>query len=494
MAGYMDKWQRTADDFLAVLLVQPTAWQTAMDLGVKVEDLPDGAWMEAYRAILDIRAEHVKTPGPAVLADTVVASRCGTAVSVEFVAMRLALWDEYREQTFDTTCNLLRTYGGGHRRLQTAQMGVGRIRAALENGADVDTATNALLDGLRNESAPRPTLSDLGDLMAVVDQHLEEPPARGVETGVHVLDDWMRGMMPGENIYWVAPYKSRKTSILANIVLNMARDGRSTTLISLDESAVRFTYRMMALCVAEYMWNNGLYTRTTVVNGQTLPLNVIDGKMIRRAGDRWRKWLPEQQAALSYARAELRSLAGMVRIYDQSHGAGSLASIKRLIDLDMAKHGGVEFVAVDHIQRLTDGDTTYDKVESGSARLHDIAGETGVIMWVLSQQNENAIKGGDDGWSPQAKGGGGVASNADTVFVSKYKVGTVDDSRYVRVDLKLAREADCPATAYLEIHPASGWITPRRVDLKTIQFDETRARITGRRDDDPAAAPAPLDL
>lgn len=472
MAGYVEKWHAAADDFMSVLLVQPDAWQKAIEYGVTSDDLPDGRWREAYRAVIDLRGDYLRNgAAPVILPDTEVAAKCGTAVSVQWVASLIAAWDEYREQFFDRTCALLRRYGRGHRQLQTVSIGTGRIRAALENGQDTSEAALTVVDHLRHEQTVSETMpTDIGDLTDEIEVRMNQPPDEGVKTGVWLIDNWLRGIAPGEFVAWPSPYKMRKTSVAGHILVNMARDGGSVTLFSYDESRVRFTYRIQALLMAEYMWHNGHWN---LCAEDGTPLNVVDGKMIRNAGHRWRKWVKPMQLAREYARDEMQALRGRIRIYDQQTGANSMRSIRAICQHDAMKYGGLTAVFVDHIQRLPGFDKTYDAVEYGSAELHHLGGEMGAIMWVLSQQNEEAIKRADEGgWSPNAKGGGGLASNADTVLISKYKVGTVTDPRYLRIELRLAREAEAPKYGYVEIHPASGWITPAMVNVKTLDLDD----------------------
>lgn len=480
MSSYVEKWRAAADDLIAHLLVTPGAWEAAIEAGVSEADLPDGPWGEVYHAIVELRADRLKTPGPAILGDVEVAARCGTSVSVEWVADRIALADEMREATFPATCKLLvDVYGRGHRQLETLQMGLGRLRAALDNAGDVDDAATRIVEGLRAEHQT-PTLPvDIADISVIEEERFSLPPQEGIRTGVWLLDNWIRGISPGELVAWVAPYKSRKTSVMACVLLNVARDDHSVTLFSYDESRSRFYYRMMSVVMAEYMWHNHQWDLRTP---DGTPLNVVDGKMIHNAGDRWLKWAEPLRLAREYARDELQALRGKIRIYDRQTAPATLNSIRARCFHDAMKYGGLDLVGVDHIQRLNVGDTTYDRVEYGTAGLHELGGEMNTVMWVLSQQNEAAIRSDDTGdWSPNAKGGGGIASNADTVLMSKYKQGDVTDPRYLRLELRLAREAEAPVSGYVEIHPASGWITPRAVDVQKIKLDEVTERVTGRK-------------
>lgn len=489
MATYIDKWRAAADDLIAHLLVTPDAWEAAIDAGVSDLDMPGGPWQEAYHAVVELRAERFQAPGPAVLGDVEVAARCSPAVSVEWVADRIALADGLRAATFPATCKLVQVYGRGHRQLNTLQRGTSNLRDALDNAGDADGIAARVVEGLRLEHPTEPLPIDIADISEVEEDRFSRPPEEGLRTGVWLLDNWLRGITPGELVAFVAPYKSRKTSVLSCVLLNVARAGKSVTFFSYDESRTRFYYRLMAAVMAEYMWQNHHWDLRAE---DGTPLNVVDGKMIRNAGNRWLKWADPLRLAREYARDELQALRGKLRVYDRQTAPATLPSIRARSFHDAMKYGGLDFVAVDHIQRLNVGETTYDRVEFGSSALHELAGEMATVMWVLSQQNEAAIRAGDNGdLTPNAKGGGGLASNADTVLLSRYKQGDVTDPRYLRLELRLAREAEAPAHGYVEIHPASGWITPRAVDVQQIKLDDVTERVTGRR---PNAAPAPLLL
>lgn len=493
--SYVEKWRSAADDFLAVLLVKPRAWELAIDAGVTSDDLPTGPWRESYRVVTEIRGERINTPGsPSVLNDVEVAARCGAKVTVEWVAERIAMWDEYRELAFENTCTLLLHYGRGTRQLQTLEQGCGEMRVALENATNVDTVAVGVVDGLRAERRQEPEPVDIADITAQNEQRMNEPPTDGIKTGIWLLDEWLRGLSPGEFVGFVSPYKCRKTSILANVLLNMARAGQSLTFFSYDESRARVGYRLEAVLMAEYMWE---HKHWNLHAPDGTPLNVVDGKMIRNAGNRWLSWPEPLRLAREYARDTLLSLRGKLRVYDSRSQATTLSGIRAACFTDAMKAGALDFVAVDHIQRLMGLDTIFDKVENGSSGLHHIGGEMGAVMWVLSQQNEAAIRAGNNGdYTPNVKGGGGIASNADTVLMSKYKVGDVMDPNYVQLEVRLAREGEAPQRGYVEIHPASGWITPRRVEASTIKLNAITERVTGKRYDDatPPADLPPLDL
>lgn len=476
MTGYLDKWQSAADDLLSVLIAKPNAWIATVDAGVAADDLPAGAWRDVFRAVIDLRASAKPGDKDKPLLDTEIAIKAGASVTVEFVAVRIALYDSLRESTFAKTCDILKNFGRGHRQYAVIQRGLSLLKTQLDVGAaGVNDAVAGIVNGLQVEQSAPAALMDIGDLSEETEKRMTSTPEDGIKAGIWLLDEWLRGMSPGELVAFVAPYKSRKTSVMSNVILGVARQGKQINVFSFDEARIRFVFRLQAVLMAEYMFNNGHWDAK---DERGLALNVVDGKMIGNAGNRHLHWDKRLQLAREYARDTLLGFRGRIRLYDRQTCGGTLASIRALCRLDAAKAGGIDVLFVDHIQRLGDWTKTYEQVEFGSAGLHDLAGELGAVAWVLSQQNEAAIKtAAAADWSPNVKGGGGLASNADTVIISKYRTGTVLDADKLRLDLRLARDAAAPRYGYVEIHPSSGWITPRRIDTKTVTQAAIQAAI-----------------
>jgi len=257
MTAYLEKWQAAANDFISVLLVRPRAWESAIEHGIRQDDLPPGAWREVYHAIIDIRGDRLQKPGPDVLTDVEVAVHCGAAITVEWVSIRIAAFDEFLNSGFEKTCEILRTYGRGTRQLSAMQRGQTLIVSALNDGTDTDNAAHEVFEDLRASHKQVAAPVEIGELVEIAERKFDEPPDAGIRTGIRLLDRWLLGLTPGEFLAWVAAQKMRKTSVLANVFLNMARDGRSMTFFSYDEARDRVVYRMIALVMAEYMWNNG---------------------------------------------------------------------------------------------------------------------------------------------------------------------------------------------------------------------------------------------
>ena len=460
MNDYMSKWQPVADDVLSVLMVNPRRWMETFEHGITSLDLPPGNWPVVYRTVIELAAAQ-KIPSP--LLDTAIATRAGADVSVEWVTERIAAFDEWREGGFATQLAALKKFGRGHRQLMELRQGEIKLKAALNNGLETDNVAQEVLSGLQAEQMSNEKIVSLGDLLDANKTEMNNDPVPVVKSGLWLLDNWTGGLTPNEFMAWVAPYKSRKTSVMANALLAALKRGDQVNLFTFDERRADFIYRLEAMLLAEYMWQNEAWDH---------PLNGISSKIIRGAGKNWRKWDGVLQKAFEYAFDTLSVYGRQCRIYDAATCNATTKSISALCHVDKIRYG-LDMVFVDHLQSLAGYKTIFEQVEQGSSDLHLMRGELDCRLWVLSQQNEAAIKGNDEGdWSPNVKGGGGLASKADTVLVSKYRQGTITDARALRVEVRLARNEENGVYGYMEVHPASGWITPREDVVKHYNLND----------------------
>lgn len=460
--NYLAKWQPAADDVLCILIAEHDAWIKAIDAGVTSDDMPPGKWQEAYHSLITLRSKPDAPKRP--LLDTEIASICSAAVTVEWVAYLGALYDEYRAGAFVETLDQLKKFGAGHRQLQVLSAGVVQMRKALNNGLKVEEPVLTVIDGLQIDiRAQSAEPVGLGDLLDLHQTSMEADPKPGTPTGIHLLDSWIDGLSVTEFLGMVGPYKGRKTSVTSVAVLNGLKQGQIMNWFSFDEPRGVVINRMVAVLMAEWMYFNGHWEHD---------LNNVDVTMIQRAGKRWHNWREPLPTAYRYAYDTLRGYANnsQLRIYDSKTCDATMKSIRALSHTDAAKFGKLDRVVVDHLQSLNGYRTTYEQVENGSTDLHLLRGELGCQMWVIAQQNEEGIEHGSS-WSPKVKGGGGLASKADTILISKYMVGTVTDPNYLRLELSQSRFNQGRLWGYVEIHPASGWITPRVVDVKKITVD-----------------------
>lgn len=460
MSAWQSVWRDAANDVLSVLVNSPDAWKTAvLERGLRSTDFPDGVCRKIYMAILDLRGQYEAAKNqPPSLPDTEVAARAG--VDTTAIDEIIILYDAARVSGFDANCKLLADFGRGSRQANDIRIANGDLLTALAAGKSTDTVIETLITNLRTEDRTVAVNRDILSLVEAIESDMNKPPVPGLPLGIPVLDQWQRGAEPGENIILNGARKDRKTTVAANILLYQARHEKNITFISLDEVPKRFAQRLIVMLIAEWFWKNDYWNVADERNG--LSLNIIDRKMLTRAGENWKNWHPLQREAYAYAITEAKKLKRFLRIYGPADGVKSLAGLRQMVMFDRAQYG-VDMFGLDHIQKLIDeGSDTYKKIELASATLQMLGVELGIPSLVLSQKNNEAIRASsiDDGLTG-AKGGGGIDSNADAIYEVLYNRDKVKDPKIMRLVAKLCRDAPTPAYQFIEIHPESGWITPR---------------------------------
>jgi replicative DNA helicase len=466
--SYVAKWQFVADDVISILIARYDAWIKAIEAGVVYEDLPAGPWREAYQKLMELRSSGAPVKRP--LVDTELATICGPNITVQWVAQRAALYDEYRYGGYSESLEKIKDYGRTSRQLEIFERGILLQKAALNNGQASDALLDDIMSELQIERSPNKIKRvDIHDIGVEAEKAFEEDPRAGTHTGIPIFDTWTGGLADEEMIAWVGPTKQRKTSAAANAILSFAKQGKQVDIFSFDENRTRFYFRLMSMLMAEYLWNTGQWE---ITNAQGTNLNTISRKILMQAGNRWQTWPEALRLARLYAKDTLLSWRGQVRIYDTQTIEKTPQAVASMMKMDAARYGRLDAAFVDHIQTFDGFTGAYETVQESSKILHGVKSLLGCIMWILSQQNEAAIRGGDAGsWSPNVKGGGGLNEQADTIVVSNYLQGTVTDPKYLRINLRQGRDDASGVWGYCEIHPPSGWITPRYVDVNTLIVD-----------------------
>jgi hypothetical protein len=424
----------------------------AVNAGITSQDMPPGNWRATYHNVIELASAQ---KGNAALHDTAVAIAAGQDVT--WIAERIALFDTTRAAAFADQLNALLTFGRGHRQIEAVKRGRSELLAAMNNGLKIDGAAANIIEALQAETrqaGERPVRGD--EILARV---LAKTEQKTVHTGIALLDEWTGGMIKNEFVAWVAPYKARKTSAMANVILARLKAGDQVSIFSFDENQDQMTNRLRAMLITEYMYREKQYHHAG---------NKVSAKLLERAGQRWKNWEKPLLQAVEYANDSLSVRGKQYRLYDRTVCNGTIPHIAALCRMDAQRHG-LDTIFVDHLQSLSGFKTLFEKVEHGSAALHELRGELNCRMWLLSQQNEAAIGGMDEGsYSPNTKGGGGLASSADTIIVSKYMFGTVTEPDKLRIELRQARYEQSQVYGYVKIHPASGWITPEKAEIGRI--------------------------
>lgn len=168
---------------------------------------------------------------------------------------------------------------------------VGRELAEIEKpesvGEDVSRAVNELNGLLASKSNRSPLAGDVSD---VAWQQIQDFQDSGIKTGLKWFDDLTGGLWPGMNYWIVAAYKSGKTTVMRNAVLNTASAGGGVGVFC-EGSREMFTLDCQAMLATAILADQGL-------RGTDLRL---DGLFIKRCY--WRNGVmnPQELAAIRQA-------------------------------------------------------------------------------------------------------------------------------------------------------------------------------------------------
>lgn len=496
-------WETAADDVISVMIREPEAWSKALfDYGVAESDLPPGPYADVWRAIVALRSKD--TDGVTQkLSHVDIAERVDSA-DIPWIAKRDGLYSKHTHDNFAKHCRRLRNFGTAARLLTATVSEAKEIRTAIATGAPIDE-TRARLASALSETDNARAIDKGASLESILDDvavEMDTEATPGIDSGVRPVSSMLRGLSRGMFIVWVAPYKSRKTSVALQIMISTARQKLHVIFASLDEDKRMITYKILAWFMAEWFFINKLWDVADEKTG--IALNTFDGDSIAKARKNRYLWHSIQNKAYEYAMAQARAIAPYFRIYDQttSDNFGSPADVERAIKHDNAVYGPTFLVVVDNIQKMTpEGqENDYRLVKRVAGELDRIKTRQNVCMWALSQQNEETIKasssnGPSDGYSVGATGGGAISSNAAAVFVSRYKMPDQPRPDQLFIQLKHARYLPSPKSETIYIHPPSGYMPPiaRPDDLPSVRGNGHRvADPVGQPDDnapDPDLAP-----
>lgn len=460
-------WETAADHAIAVMIREPNAWSKALfDHGVSEADLPPGHYAAVWDAIVKLRSKD--TQGiTSKLSDVDIAERC-TDVDITWIAKRDALYSKHAHDNFPKHCDRLRGFGAASRLMNATANEFKALKTAIATGADINGTRSRLASALSETDHARAIdkSASLETILDDVEIEMDTEATPGHNAGVRAVNEMLRGLAVGMFIVWVAPYKSRKTSVALQVMIEIARQNLHVIFASLDEDKRQITYKILAWFMAEWFYLNKMWDVADEETGRAL--NTIDGDMIAKTRKKRHLWHPLQQKAYAYAMSEARKIAKYMRIYDQttSDNFGAPEDIERVIKHDNAVFGQTFLVVVDNLQKMVGDQTSdYRLVKSASGELDRIKTRQNVCMWALSQQNEKAIEdsanhGGLDGYSVGATGGGSISSNATAVFVSRYKMPDQPRADQLFIQLKHARYLPSPVSETVYIHPPSGFIPP----------------------------------
>jgi len=256
----------------------------------------------------------------------------------------------------------------------------------------------------------------------------------GVTCGLAWLDELTSGFLPGETWIIAGAYKQRKTTAMLNMILAAAQAGAGITIFTNGDSSRASTYRKLLSMMMNQAMIGESDEYPSTVSSTTLQYRIKD----------------ERYAFLKQiCMDKLHQLP--IRLKDGKDGVGDLRECTRILRRDVALHGTRIFV-YDFAQAINYGANDYDRTTYFSSWIQNMAGETGTTGIGISQVNEQTIVGGEDSYSPGAKGGGALPAAANIFLVTSYQ------KPLLTVKLKLARDAQMGSKVSHTVNPASGLI------------------------------------
>lgn len=465
MTFSIEKWQRTADYILPVLVAEQMDteknahfWRTNQEQ-ILAMHFPPGAWRETFKAVAGLifasRAVHPTTLQEAL----------NGLVSPQQLGQWFAMYQQgssLSNGVFDTNLESLRDMGErvyAIERLQSAQ-------DRLIQGVDIDDVKSDAISSLINSGNDSIEDETLDEMANWFDGYMSEQPTNHILTGVAIIDQWTYGLSHGDLFVIAAPMKQRKTSLALNMVMNMARRGHSCALLMIESNKKMIYLQMITMLAMEYLIKIKAYGRL-IDEPTNTPVEHFTSKMLAHLQANYSKWGSVRHQAIAYAQAEARKIAECMRIYDKTRKGGSLrdmASIHRVILRDKALHN-TEVAIIDHAQRIKEPGKDYDKLSIIAPFIEDLARVENICIGMLAQMNMGAMEGSTE-HNAGVRGGTALEESADYTFVTGYrqKIHGMNGQRYeadkLIIGLHESRYGDGGAhkRALVDICPQSGYL------------------------------------
>jgi len=420
-------WEQVADYVLAPLVAEQMVdgatkhYWLGVQGGLMAYQFPEGHHREVYKAVSGL-----------ILADkpvhiTTLQNELNGSVPQEYLPQLYTLYTSgstLSGHVFEANVETLCEYGERNHTIKQLQRAATElISGGKDKDADkvVSHAISALVnsgsDSIEAETADR--MAD--DFFA----YMSEMPERHMQTGVALTDRWTGGFGAGDFIAIVAAMKQRKTSLVLNWLLNMARSGHSVALMMLESNKRMVNAMLVSMLAIEYLIENNLYNEPEIDN---------NGRPFGQANQVWASTLIKLQGhypslgqrraeAIRYGISEFRKLERNFRVYDRTRKGGSLndnASIHRVCLRDKALYG-TDFIAIDHAQRINERGNDYEKLTTVVPYLESLARRENIAMCLLAQLKADEAEGTGNTHLSGVRGGSVLDEAVDYMFITGYK-------------------------------------------------------------------------
>lgn len=284
---------------------------------------------------------------------------------------------------------------------------VGRDLSGLDDPAAVGTAIEYSMARLSGVAANQTNRS--GDAHSVGESawaELESENHTEIKTGIEWFDELAGGLWPGMNYWIVGAYKTGKTTLMRNIILDIAENGVACDVFCAEGSREMFALDCQAMIATRLLCERG------ELNQSKLRLS---GLFLRRA---WRRrdavFTAQEHKALKDAREVWNTLN--IRVWDTVDGIRNLVTLRHRIQQSRFEFGSIVHW-LDYSQLFGEDGTIYERQSNTAKTVQEIAQAENVAVCVLAQRNESAIGGGGESYSVGVKGGGDASAAADFLLL-----------------------------------------------------------------------------
>lgn len=456
--AFMDRWQLTAENVLAVLMAEEHITSSsfgydraAFEYGLQPMHFPPGNHRAAYQTIVSLRDEQKPVHAATISTDCAAPSQWVYGIQATYDITIDA-------QVFDANLAKLAQFGERNRQRRA----IGEAAAAFDNGDDTDGAISTLMTELANTGGDEITNETAGASGAAFEQMMNESPDKLLRTGIDPMDAWMGGIGQDDVIGIVGAYKMRKSTVKRNVILNLVENGGSAAVCMLESNRTMVNAQFVSMLAIRWLHKQQKYN---AVDERNHPIRWISGKDLVRVRKGYRAWHPLKRAAVDEGIKAFKAIGDKLRVYDKSHKGGALsdlASIRRVLLRDKKRYG-TDISAIDHLLLIDEPGTDYEVMSKSSRFLEGFARKEKMSMLLLAQLNEASIRDGNNGHSPGVKGGGDLSAAVDYMFSVTYRDGSdgqqkQDDLMTICMRLSRYGEGGANVTADLRIDPSSGWI------------------------------------
>jgi len=478
----IEAWQQTADYILAPLVAEEGLglghshyWKT-VENQVLAMHFPEGQWKTVYLALQDLiisqRAIHMTTLQNALYGQ----------VSPEYIAILFTLCQKNStllNGVFDANLATLRNFGERNYAIGKLNAGISALTAGDKRGQEgviSDTIASLMTSGA--ETIQGETAESMANDF---ESFMNDAPQRTIKTNVDIVDYWTGGIAVGEFMAIVGAMKQRKTTLLLNMLINMARQGHSCSLMMFESNKRMINAAIVAMLGVEWVWNMGYYGKADcnangVITGNCEQIWVKSLVKLQKNFFTLGRYRAE---AVRYGISELKKLESNLRIYDRSKDGGALtdtASAYRLALRDKALYD-TEFLALDHAQRIAEeGKTDYEILLKVVPFMEALARREDIAVCLLAQLATDKAEGTGDSHFSGVRGGAKLDEAVDSMFSIVYR-GKSENGRYPNDVLKItaqqSRYGDGGAgtSAFVAIDPNSGWFPHGGKKLSAVHQD-----------------------